>query len=68
MKTMTQAELGRIGHAILAKIVLPEQRVSSTLTIEQTIGAGILVTLLRIADDIAALRGMYNTVTMQEKP
>ena len=36
-------------------------------TVADIASVGLLATLLRIADDISALRGMYNAVTMQEE-
>lgn len=65
METVKRSELLRVGHGALIKI-MPAEADNLQLTIEQAIGAGILATLLRIADDIAALRGMYNTATMLE--
>ena len=51
MKTeiIDQAELRRVGHFALLK-VLPPEADKLQLTIEQAIGAGILATLLRIAE------------------
>ena len=58
----TRGDLGNVGHQSLTEILA--RKPVRQLTIQQAIGVGILATLLRIAEDISRLVGMYNATTM----
>lgn len=70
MEPITQTELRRVGHLTLTTILHEVQDGIVPLSpdyarcAELYIKTGLLATLLRIADDISKLVGMYNATTM----